>query len=44
MGHFSAERIERITPNFRIGFGSFVDKRLASFADLNPDRYNVVHA
>ena len=38
----SAERIEGITPNFRLGFGSFVDKRLGSFADLNPLRYTHV--
>ena len=36
---FLAERIEVISTNFRIGFGSFVDKRLGTFVNLDPRRY-----
>jgi protocadherin alpha len=31
-----AERIQQISNNFTVGFGSFVDKQLASFINLDP--------
>lgn len=38
----SAERIGGISTNFQLGFGSFVDKKLGPFANLDPIRYIVL--
>ena len=34
----SAETIGNITTNFRLGFGSFVDKRVAPYVSTRTDR------
>lgn len=35
---FTAVRIGNITTNYRLGFGAFVDKPIAPYVDITPDR------
>ena len=36
LGNKLAKEMQMITKNFRLGFGSFVDKSVLPFADTNP--------
>lgn len=38
VGDVSAERMRQITRNFRLGFGSFIDKKLMPFIDPRPEK------
>ncbi|VDK17924.1 unnamed protein product [Anisakis simplex] len=38
LGDLLAERMRAITKNFRLGFGSFIDKKLMPFVDPRPEK------
>ncbi|EFO18475.1 integrin beta pat-3 [Loa loa] len=38
LGDLLAERMKAITKNFRLGFGSFIDKKLMPFVDPRPEK------
>jgi integrin beta 1 len=38
LGDLLAESLKKITRNFKLGFGSFVDKRLVPFVDPRPEK------
>uniref|UniRef100_A0A5S6QH31 Integrin beta n=1 Tax=Trichuris muris TaxID=70415 RepID=A0A5S6QH31_TRIMR len=40
LGDLLSERMRKITRNFRLGFGSFVDKKVMPFVDARPDKAN----
>ncbi|KFD52702.1 hypothetical protein M514_06358 [Trichuris suis] len=40
LGDLLSERMRKITRNFRLGFGSFVDKKVMPFVDARPEKAN----
>ncbi|KRY41312.1 Integrin beta pat-3 [Trichinella spiralis] len=38
LGDLLSERMRKITKNFRLGFGSYVDKKVMPFVDARPER------
>ncbi|CDW55110.1 Integrin beta pat 3 [Trichuris trichiura] len=40
LGDLLSERMRKITRNFRLGFGSFVDKKVMPFVDPRPEKAN----
>lgn len=38
LGELLAARMREVTKNFRLGFGSFVDKKVMPFVDARPER------
>ena len=39
LGNLLASEMQRITSNFRLGFGSFVDKVVMPYVSIVPDKY-----
>ena len=37
---FAANSLQNITTDYRIGLGSFVDKKLSPYVSINPTKYD----